>query len=138
MPAAASLAGLPVRHAGRLLTALADSCLVTERSRQYVLHDLLRMYAAELAGTANAAGETQAAEDRLFGHYLHSAHSADRMLDPHRDPIALPPPVRGVSPNTPRPRERLLPGSQPSTPCSSRWRTGRASPRRHRMPGLGS
>ncbi|WP_405764863.1 AfsR/SARP family transcriptional regulator [Streptomyces sp. NBC_01538] len=99
VPAAASLAGLPVRHAGRLLTALADSCLVTEHSRgRYVLHDLLRMYAAELAGTANAAGETQAAEDRLFGHYLHSAHSADRMLDPHRDPIALPPPVPGVSP----------------------------------------
>jgi DNA-binding SARP family transcriptional activator/tetratricopeptide (TPR) repeat protein len=99
VPAAASLAGLSVRHAGRLLTALVDSCLVTEHSRgRYVLHDLLRMYAAELAGTANAAGETQAAEDRLFGHYLHSAHSADRMLDPHRDPIALPPPVPGVSP----------------------------------------
>ncbi|MET8077720.1 BTAD domain-containing putative transcriptional regulator [Streptomyces sp. NPDC005303] len=99
VPAAASLAGLPVRHAGRLLTVLADSCLVTEHSRgRYVLHDLLRMYAAELAGTANAADETQAAEDRLFGHYLHSAHSADRMLDPHRDPIALPPPVPGVSP----------------------------------------
>ncbi|MDX3115587.1 AfsR/SARP family transcriptional regulator [Streptomyces scabiei] len=99
VPAAASLAGLPVRHAGRLLTALADSCLVTEHSRgRYVLHDLLRMYAAELAGAADAAGETQAAEDRLFGHYLHSAHAADRMLDPHRDPIALPPPVPGVSP----------------------------------------
>ncbi|MET7694560.1 BTAD domain-containing putative transcriptional regulator [Streptomyces sp. NPDC005483] len=99
VPAAASLAGLPVQHAGRLLTALTDSCLVTEHSRgRYVLHDLLRMYAAELAGTANAVGETQAAEDRLFGHYLHSAHSADRMLDPHRDPIALPSPVPGVSP----------------------------------------
>ncbi|MFF5363682.1 BTAD domain-containing putative transcriptional regulator [Streptomyces scabiei] len=99
VPAAASLAGLPVRQAGALLTALADSCLVTEHSRgRYVLHDLLRMYAAELAGTANAAGETQAAEDRLFGHYLRSADSADRMLDPHRDPIPLPPPVPGVSP----------------------------------------
>ncbi|MET9913935.1 BTAD domain-containing putative transcriptional regulator [Streptomyces sp. NPDC006476] len=99
VPAAASLAGIPVRDAGRLLTALADSCLVTEHSPgRYVLHDLLRMYAAELAETVNAAGETQAAEDRLFGHYLHSAHSADRMLDPHRDPIALPPVVPGVSP----------------------------------------
>ncbi|MFD3581709.1 BTAD domain-containing putative transcriptional regulator [Streptomyces sp. NPDC058683] len=97
--AAASLAGLPLQHAGRLLTVLADSCLVTEYSRgRYVLHDLLRMYAAELAGTADAAAETQAAEDRVFGHYLHSAHSADRMLDPHRDPIALPPAVPGVSP----------------------------------------
>ncbi|MGW1563150.1 AfsR/SARP family transcriptional regulator [Streptomyces sp. NPDC002144] len=99
VPAAASLAGIPVRDAGRLLTALADSCLLTEHSRgRYVLHDLLRMYAAELAETVNAAGETRAAEDRLFGHYLHSAHCADRMLDPHRDPIALPPVVPGVSP----------------------------------------
>ncbi|WP_427924072.1 BTAD domain-containing putative transcriptional regulator [Streptomyces sp. cg40] len=97
--AAASLAGLPVQHAGRLLTVLADSCLVTEYSRgRYVLHDLLRMYAAELAGTADAAEETRAAYDRVFGHYLHSAHSADRMLDPHRDTIALPPAVPGVSP----------------------------------------
>ncbi|MFD4600882.1 BTAD domain-containing putative transcriptional regulator [Streptomyces sp. NPDC058464] len=119
--AAASLAGLPVEHAGRLLTVLADSHLVTEYSRgRYVLHDLLRMYAAELAGTAHTAGasaadapaddnapaadktraadETRAAEDRVFGHYLHSAHAADRMLDPHRDPIALPPVVPGVSP----------------------------------------
>jgi DNA-binding SARP family transcriptional activator/tetratricopeptide (TPR) repeat protein len=97
--AAASLAGLPVQSADRLLTVLADSCLVTEYSRgRYALHDLLRMYAAELAGTAGAADETQAADARVFGHYLHSAHSADRMLDPHRDPIALPPPVQGVSP----------------------------------------
>ncbi|MFD4501894.1 BTAD domain-containing putative transcriptional regulator [Streptomyces sp. NPDC058457] len=97
--AAASLAGLPVEQAGRLLTVLADSHLVTEYSRgRYVLHDLLRMYAAELAGTAHTADETRAAGDRVFGHYLHSAHSADRMLDPHRDPIALPPVVPGVSP----------------------------------------
>ncbi|WP_093631730.1 AfsR/SARP family transcriptional regulator [Streptomyces sp. 3213.3] len=97
--AAASLAGLPVHGADRLLTVLADSCLVTEYSRgRYVLHDLLRMYAAELAGTADAADETRAAHDRVFGHYLHSAHSADRMLDPHRDPIALPPLVPGVCP----------------------------------------
>ncbi|MGW5655169.1 BTAD domain-containing putative transcriptional regulator [Streptomyces humi] len=97
--AAASLAGLPVEHAGRLLTALADSHLVTEYSRgRYVLHDLLRMYAAELAGTVHAADETRAAEDRVFCHYLHSAHAADRMLDPYRDPIALPPVVDGVSP----------------------------------------
>ncbi|WP_079179196.1 AfsR/SARP family transcriptional regulator [Streptomyces humi] len=97
--AAASLAGLPVEHAGLLLTALADSHLVTEYSRgRYVLHDLLRMYAAELAGTVHAADETRAAEDRVFCHYLHSAHAADRMLDPYRDPIALPPVVPGVSP----------------------------------------
>ncbi|MET7482980.1 BTAD domain-containing putative transcriptional regulator [Streptomyces sp. NPDC005538] len=97
--AAASLAGLPVEQAGRLLTMLADSNLVTEYSRgRYVLHDLLRMYAAELAGSADAIDESRAAGDRVFGHYLHSAHAADRMLDPHRDPIALPPVVPGVSP----------------------------------------
>ena len=106
LAAAASLAGLPVEHAGGLLTVLADSHLVTEYSRgRYVLHDLLRMYAAELAAAAHAAAdtdtdtdETRAAEDRVFGHYLHSAHAADRMLDPHHDPIALPPVVPGVSP----------------------------------------
>ncbi|MFE7978632.1 hypothetical protein [Streptomyces shenzhenensis] len=29
---------------------------------------------------------------RLLDHYLHSAHAADRMLAPHRNPIALGPP----------------------------------------------
>jgi hypothetical protein len=50
-PAAASLAAVPTARAGRLLTELARAHLLTEhRPGRYSFHDLLRAYAAELAG----------------------------------------------------------------------------------------
>jgi DNA-binding SARP family transcriptional activator/tetratricopeptide (TPR) repeat protein len=92
--AAVSLAGGPVRPE---LAELARASLVTEHVRgRYVFHDLLRAYAAELAGEA----ESQAATVRVVDHYTRTAYAAERVLEPHSDPVRVPvpPPVDGVTP----------------------------------------
>jgi tetratricopeptide (TPR) repeat protein/transcriptional regulator with XRE-family HTH domain len=89
--AAASLAGQPVPETRRLLTELARANLVTgHRSDRYALHDLLRAYAADLAGRHDPEDARRAALVRLLDHYTHTAHAADRLLSPLRGPIPLP------------------------------------------------
>jgi DNA-binding SARP family transcriptional activator len=94
LPAAASLAGVPVRRARPLLTELARAHLVTERAPgRYAFHDLLRAYATELAHGHDAAGpeaDPRGALHRVLDHYLHTAHAAALLLYPHRHPITLP------------------------------------------------
>ncbi|MFV2126638.1 BTAD domain-containing putative transcriptional regulator [Micromonospora sp. LOL_013] len=97
VPAVASLAGVPVPAARRLLAELTRASLVTEHSPgRYVLHDLLRAYAAELADAREPAARRRAATGRLLDHLLHTAYAADRLLYPHRDPILLDCPADGV------------------------------------------
>jgi DNA-binding SARP family transcriptional activator/tetratricopeptide (TPR) repeat protein len=92
VPAAASLAGVPVPVARRLLAELERAHLVFELSpRRYTCHDLLRAYAAEQAHTLDAAPDRAAASRRVLDFYLQTAHAAVRTLYPHRDPIILPP-----------------------------------------------
>jgi tetratricopeptide (TPR) repeat protein len=96
-PAVAGLALLPASAARRLLVELSRAHLLTERSPgRYVMHDLLRAYATELAEAEEPAGERRAAAERLLDHYLHTAYAADRLLYPHRDPIMLPEPAEGI------------------------------------------
>jgi DNA-binding SARP family transcriptional activator len=93
--AAASLAGTGVTDARPLLAELTRAHLVTEHAPgRYAMHDLLRAYAAELAAATDTEAERGAAVRRILDHYLHTAHAADRLLEPHRDPLALgdPPP----------------------------------------------
>ncbi|WP_410670850.1 tetratricopeptide repeat protein [Amycolatopsis sp. cmx-4-68] len=75
-PAAiAALAGVPLPEAERLTGALARAHLVQETGGDRVqLHDLLRVYAAELA--AGEPGESHAAQERLFDFYVRSAAQA--------------------------------------------------------------
>lgn len=95
--AAASLAGLPVGRTRTLLAELAGGCLITAQAPgRYACHDLLRAYATELAHDRDTAVQRREALHRLFDHYLHSARAADRLLDAHRDPIAIPPVRPGV------------------------------------------
>ncbi|MCK2214888.1 tetratricopeptide repeat protein [Actinomadura sp. ATCC 31491] len=96
--AAASLAGVPVREARRLLAELTRANLATERAPgRYGWHDLLRAYAAELTRLHDPPAERHEALHRLFDHYLHSARAGDRLLDLlHRVPLVLPPPRPGV------------------------------------------
>ena len=91
--AAASLAGVPPERARALLAELAGAHLLTEDADgRYGFHDLLRAYAAELAGN------DQDAVRRLLDHYLHTAGVADRLLYPHRDPLVLDAAAPGVTP----------------------------------------
>ncbi|MGW0216331.1 BTAD domain-containing putative transcriptional regulator [Micromonospora chokoriensis] len=98
VPAAASLAGLPVPAVRAPLEELADAHLLTEyRPGRYTHHDLLRAYAAERAEAEDSPAERAAALDRLLDHYLHTAIAADRRLHPHREPVVAPPPAEGAT-----------------------------------------
>ena len=108
-PAAGSLAGLPAAAVHPLLTELAGVRLITEHTPgRYACHDLLRAYATELAHTSDTVAERHAALHRLLDHYLHSACAADRLLDPYRDPITIPPPRSGVSAERPADHDQAM------------------------------
>jgi tetratricopeptide (TPR) repeat protein len=98
-PAAISLAGLPARRVGPALAELAHAHLLTEHALgRYTFHDLLRAYAAELAQAVEPDTDRNAATRRVLDHYLHTAHAADRLLRPDREPIDIDPPEPGVTP----------------------------------------
>jgi tetratricopeptide (TPR) repeat protein len=98
-PATASLTALPVEQVRPLLAELVRAHLITEPTRgRYTLHDLLRAYAAELAGQVDDEPDRRATVHRILDHYLYTGHAADQLLDPHRDPLTLNPPKPGVSP----------------------------------------
>jgi len=102
--AAASLAAAPPAEARRLLAELVRASLLTEHTPgRYGFHDLLRTYAADLTHTHDPDDQRRAALGRMLDHYLHTAHTADRLLNPPRDPtpLALTPPGPGVTPEQP-------------------------------------
>jgi DNA-binding SARP family transcriptional activator/tetratricopeptide (TPR) repeat protein len=93
--AAASLAGVTARRLRPLLAELIAAHLVVEHvPGRFLSHDLLRAYAAELAG----ATERRAALGRVLDHYLHTAVAGALLLDPHRDPPSLAAPRPGTTP----------------------------------------
>ncbi|SCG02909.1 DNA-binding transcriptional activator of the SARP family [Streptomyces sp. MnatMP-M17] len=99
LPAAASLTGLPLSRLRAHLRTLHSAHLVQEHTpHRYTCHDLLRAYATELAQSFDTEAERTAALDRLLDHYVHTAFAADRLLLPHRDPLTLPPPADGLTP----------------------------------------
>lgn len=95
--AAASLLGRPVRQVGALLDDLVSAHLMTELpDDRYTAHDLLRLYARELADTSLPAPERQAATHRLLDHYTHTAYAASRLIAPARTSVDLGPHRSGV------------------------------------------
>ncbi|SNY48645.1 AfsR/SARP family transcriptional regulator [Paractinoplanes atraurantiacus] len=91
VPALSSLAGLPERDLRAPLRELTRASLVTEYALgRYSQHDLLREYAAELARRDDPEDVRRSATVRLLDHYTHTAYAADRLLNPTREPIALP------------------------------------------------
>jgi DNA-binding SARP family transcriptional activator/Tfp pilus assembly protein PilF len=97
-PAAASMAGIPLAQARRLLAELSSAHLVEERTPgRFAFHDLLRAYAAERAADRDAEDERSVAQGRVFDHYLHTARAADRLLYPYRVQAAVDPPDPAVT-----------------------------------------
>ncbi|GAA4166200.1 BTAD domain-containing putative transcriptional regulator [Phytohabitans flavus] len=97
--AAASLAATGPDNARHLLDELARAHLVTQYlPGRYVLHDLLRAYAAEQARTHDGPTARQDATHRLFDHYLRTADAAARWMHPMWERLVLPPARPGVSP----------------------------------------
>jgi tetratricopeptide (TPR) repeat protein/transcriptional regulator with XRE-family HTH domain len=109
LPAAASLAGMPQSRARGALDELARASLLTEQqSGRYACHDLLRAYAAELAGAVDTKAARHAAVQRMLDYYLHTAHAASQHLYPGRRPIDMPPPEQGVCPEAPADHAQAL------------------------------
>jgi len=102
LPAVASLAGVAPARVRAALAELCRASLLSEPAAdRYACHDLLRAYAAELAGGTGRAAGRRAAVRRIADHYLHSAYRADRVRDPTREPLAAPPISAGVAPEQP-------------------------------------
>ena len=97
LPAAASLAAVTRPQARQWLGDLTAAHLLTETaSGRYAFHDLLRVYACELARSTD--GDQRRPLVRLFDHYVHTGHTAALLLQPHREPLTMPAPASGVQP----------------------------------------
>ena len=95
VPAAASLAGISRADAGRALAELADASLAAEhRPGRYVMHDLVRGYAAEQARQALGEEAILEAIGRSVDHYLHTFVA---WCEPPA-PFTAAPPAPGVMP----------------------------------------
>jgi tetratricopeptide (TPR) repeat protein/transcriptional regulator with XRE-family HTH domain len=89
--ALASLAGDRPSDVHAPLTELVHANLLIEHAPgRYTFHDLLRVYAADTVHRHEPEPVRRAAVRRLLDHYLHTAHAAERLLHPLRDPIAPP------------------------------------------------
>jgi tetratricopeptide (TPR) repeat protein len=100
-PAAASLAALTQPEVRLLLAELTGANLLTEHlPGRYTMHDLLRVYAAEQARATEPDVQARTAVHRMLDHYLHTAHAAAMLLDPHRQAVSLSAPRPGVQPET--------------------------------------
>jgi len=98
LAAAASLAGCTRARVRHLLAELVRAHLVTERApSRYELHDLLRIYAAELARAHDPDADRRTAGHRMLDSYLGTAVRAAWLLNRHRVPITLTAAERGVT-----------------------------------------
>src|SRR5262249_58345018 len=75
---------------------------------RYTFHDLLRAYATNLAHRIDTDQQRHTATARILDHYLHTAHTANRLLDPAPDPITLTPPAPDVTPQQPADHQQAL------------------------------
>jgi DNA-binding SARP family transcriptional activator/Tfp pilus assembly protein PilF len=99
--AVAGLASLPTADARMVLRRLEEAFLVQQHvPGRYRMHDLVRLYAEEQANRHLPSHLRVAALRRLLDFYLHTAFSADRLIDPIRPPIELPEPPPDCCPQT--------------------------------------
>jgi DNA-binding SARP family transcriptional activator/Tfp pilus assembly protein PilF len=88
--AAATLAGISAERAHLLLERLAGAHLLDQHAPgRFAFHDLLRLYAGQLARARERPAARQEAVERLLGWYLRRADAAARVLYPHL--LRLPP-----------------------------------------------
>ncbi len=100
LPAVVSLTGLPTARARKALSVLEEATLVERRPHgRYAMHDLVRDFAATTAHTTLPDNVREAALVRVMDFHLHTAHTADRLLDPHSPLIRPDPPAPGVHPH---------------------------------------
>ncbi|MEV4049615.1 tetratricopeptide repeat protein [Amycolatopsis sp. NPDC049688] len=99
-PATAALTGLPDRLARQALSGLENASLLERRpGGRYAMHDLIRRYATTTAHTTLPREVRDAALTRVGDFHLHTAHTAARLLNPHRPLVRPEPPATGVHPH---------------------------------------
>ncbi|GHJ48819.1 SARP family transcriptional regulator [Catellatospora sp. TT07R-123] len=109
LAAAAGTAGVAARQARALLSELTRAHLAIEHAPgRFLLHDLMRAYAAELVAEHDPAADRRTALRRCYDHYLHTAYAATMMLYPHRHPVAVLPATDGVTPQEHADRDQAL------------------------------
>jgi DNA-binding SARP family transcriptional activator/tetratricopeptide (TPR) repeat protein/DNA-binding XRE family transcriptional regulator len=101
VPAAAAVAGITADEAESILARLVARNLLDEYAfGRYRLHDLLRLYAAELAESEESAAGRDAAIGRLAADVMITVQAAAAQAYPHRlhlpDPDEAGPPSRHV------------------------------------------
>ncbi|CCH28454.1 BTAD domain-containing putative transcriptional regulator [Actinosynnema sp. NPDC047251] len=81
----AALAGLPVARTRALARELESAHLVQQHvPGRYRLHDLVRLYAAEVAPADDVPLR------RFVGYFAATAYAGDRLIEPHRPPVDPP------------------------------------------------
>jgi len=99
LDAAASIAGLPVSDARRLLRTLSDGHLLEEYARYiYKYHGLLRLYASELVAAHESERDRAEAITRGLDFYLHEADRANLVIVPGLPRPDMACPVPGCHP----------------------------------------
>ncbi|WP_328999016.1 helix-turn-helix domain-containing protein [Kribbella sp. NBC_00709] len=95
--AANSLTGRGQSRSRAVLRRLEQASLIgRDAAGRYRMHDLVRRYAA---GAHDLADDVRtAALRRVLDHYTHTANAGALLLDTHRPPIELAPPVPGCQP----------------------------------------
>ncbi|MFF0740470.1 BTAD domain-containing putative transcriptional regulator [Streptomyces sp. NPDC004111] len=108
-PAAGAVAHVTRGHARAVLAELTRAHLLTEHvPGRHAFHDLLRAYAVELAHAQDRDRDRREATHRMLDHYLHTARTADALLTPQPNPIALPPARPGAAPQEPADHQESL------------------------------
>jgi DNA-binding SARP family transcriptional activator/tetratricopeptide (TPR) repeat protein len=98
LAASTSLAGMTAPAARKILNELVRAHLLSERAAgRYSFHDLLRLYAAELASSIDDPGSLSATTARIIDHYTGSAIAAAQLIRPARDAPALGSPAARVT-----------------------------------------
>ncbi|GIH17422.1 SARP family transcriptional regulator [Rugosimonospora africana] len=95
---AAALTGWSVSRAETALDRLAAGHLLNAAGTRYAMHDLVRIFCAEHAGSEPDGGDLDAARERMFGWYLHQSDAAARLLYPQIVRLELPPAPAGLPP----------------------------------------
>lgn len=99
IPAAASLAGLPVQQLRAPLQELTRARLITEpRPGYYLMHDLVHAFATEQADQFDSPADLQSAIVRLVMHYQHTTYALERWLPAASTTGKAPEPYDGVTP----------------------------------------
>lgn len=116
--AAASLCASTVPQTQPALRALETMHLVQQHVQgRYRMHDLVHLYALELAESQQRAGARTAALWRVTGYYLHTAAAGELTLSPQRGQIDLVDPGSGCTPDFLAGKEAALAWFGREYPC---------------------